>query len=158
MSHLATQHGYSAGEFQALQLIVLAVSWIKHLPPACWSTFWKAIFKQQLMCRFGIPYFFIFLYFDICKYICLDTSYNSLASSLLLKYHLFFKYSCTNILHRRSPCTFYYILNFSSGAISVTIHQWLNLNWLSDDETTYYALSIIRMIRYGQIICYQMLR
>ena len=26
------------------------VSWINHLPPSCWSTFWKSIFKQQLGC------------------------------------------------------------------------------------------------------------
>ena len=26
--------------------------WINHLPPACWSTFWKSIFKEQLDCRF----------------------------------------------------------------------------------------------------------
>ena len=50
MSHLATQLGYSAGEFQALSLRRL-VSWINHLPPACWSTFWKSKFKQQLGCR-----------------------------------------------------------------------------------------------------------
>ena len=50
----------------------------------------------------------IFLYFDICNYICLDTSYHCLALSLLLKYSLFFfKYSCTNIFHRHSLCTFY---------------------------------------------------
>ena len=30
------------------------VSWINHLPPACWSTFWKSTFKQQLCCRFDI--------------------------------------------------------------------------------------------------------
>ena len=24
------------------------------LPPACWSTFWKSIFKHQLGCRFEI--------------------------------------------------------------------------------------------------------
>ena len=30
------------------------VSWINHLPPACWSTFWKSIFKHQLGCRFDI--------------------------------------------------------------------------------------------------------
>ena len=36
MSHLATQHGYSTGEFQALQRLV---SWINHLPPTCWSIF-----------------------------------------------------------------------------------------------------------------------
>ena len=30
------------------------VSWINHLPAACWSTFWKSIFKHQLGCRFDI--------------------------------------------------------------------------------------------------------
>ena len=30
------------------------VSWINHLPPACWSTFWKSIFKHQLGCRLFI--------------------------------------------------------------------------------------------------------
>ena len=32
-----------------------------------------------------------FLYFDICNYKCLDTSYHFLALSLLLKYSLFFQ-------------------------------------------------------------------
>ena len=48
-----------------------------------------------------------FSYFDICNYICLDTSYHFLALSLLLKYSFFFKYSCTNIFYRRSLYTFY---------------------------------------------------
>ena len=49
MSHLTTQLGYSAWEFQALQLIVLATFGvvIDRVPPACWSTFWKSIFKHQ---------------------------------------------------------------------------------------------------------------
>ena len=84
------------------------VSWINHLPPVCWSTFWKSIFKQQLGCSFdimdSISSFFCILIYAI---ICLDTSYIFSASSLLLKYSYFFKYSCTNILHRRNPCTFY---------------------------------------------------
>ena len=72
------------------------VSWINHLPPACWSTLWKSIFKHQLGCRFDILdsiSFFIssFLYFEICNYICLDPSYYILALSLLLKYSLFFQ-------------------------------------------------------------------
>ena len=52
------------------------VSWIKHLPPACWSTFWKSNLKQQLGCRFDIMdnYSYFFVCFDICNYICLDTS------------------------------------------------------------------------------------
>ena len=77
---------------------------INHLPPACWSTFWKSNFKQQLGCRFDImDSISFFLYFDICNYICLDTSYHFLALSFLY----FFKNSCTNIFHRRSLCTFY---------------------------------------------------
>ena len=28
--------------------------WLNHLPPACWSTFWKSNFKQQFGCRFDI--------------------------------------------------------------------------------------------------------
>ena len=39
----------------------------------------------------GLTYWIVyrFLYFDICNYICLDTSYHFLALSLLLKYYLF---------------------------------------------------------------------
>ena len=39
------------------------------LPPACWFTFWKSTFKQQLDCRFGImdsiSYFFCILTYAI---------------------------------------------------------------------------------------------
>ena len=44
------------------------------MPPACWSTFCKSNFKQQLGCRFDIMDNDCFLCFDICNYICLDTS------------------------------------------------------------------------------------
>ena len=45
------------------------VSWINHLPPACWSTFWKSIFKQQLGCRVDImDSISYFLYFDMQLY------------------------------------------------------------------------------------------
>ena len=49
------------------------VSRINHLPLACWSTFWKSNFKQQLGCRFDIidNESFFFLTYAI---ICLDTS------------------------------------------------------------------------------------
>ena len=60
----------------------------------------------------GLTYWIVylhFLYFDICNYIFLDTSYHFLALSLLLKYSLFFKYPCTNIFHRRNLCIFYNI-------------------------------------------------
>ena len=45
------------------------VSWINHLPPACWSTVWKSNFKQQLGCRFDIMdnISSSYLCFDICN-------------------------------------------------------------------------------------------
>ena len=43
-----------------------------------------------------------FLYFDICNYICLDTSYHFLALFYFLNILYFFKYSCTNTFHIRS--------------------------------------------------------
>ena len=73
-------------------------------------------YRHWFRCWFGakqmtniVIVFFIFLYLDICNYICLDTSYHFLALSLLLKYSLFFKYSCTNIFYRRSLYIFYHL-------------------------------------------------
>ena len=70
----------------AHQINVIASDY-NHLPPACWSTFWKSTFKQQLGCRFDImdSISSFFLYFDICNCICLDTSYHFSALSLHLK-------------------------------------------------------------------------
>ena len=51
MSHLATQLGYSAGKFQACNWMSVRrlpmVSWINHLHPAYWSTFWKSILNNS---------------------------------------------------------------------------------------------------------------
>ena len=112
MSHLATQLGYSAGEFQALNWLSLRclVSWINHLPPACWSTFWKSNFKQQLGCRFDLmdneSYFLCVLTYAIIYVVI----HQIIFRFYLLKYSLFFKYSCTNIFHRGSLYTFYRII------------------------------------------------
>ena len=80
MSHLATQLGYSAGDFQALQLIVPAAFGVVYQPLAsCMLVHLLEIdFKPQFGCRFDImdsisP---LFLYFDICNYICQTTSYH----------------------------------------------------------------------------------
>ena len=43
---------------------------------------------------YWIVYLHFFLYFDICNYICLDTSYHVLALSLLFKYSLSMSVSC----------------------------------------------------------------
>ena len=55
MSHLTTRI-FCRGSFRLCNWLSLRrlVSWINHLPPACWSTFWKLIFKLQLGCRFDI--------------------------------------------------------------------------------------------------------
>ena len=94
MSHLATQFGYSAGGFRLCNWVSLQrlVSWINHLPLACWSTFWKSILSTSwaVGLTYWIVYLIYFLYFDICNYISLDTSYIFLAWSLLLKFSLFF--------------------------------------------------------------------
>ena len=53
----------------------------------------------------SISYFFF--YFDICNFICLDTSHHFWLNLYFLNILYFFKYSCTNIFHRRSLCTIY---------------------------------------------------
>ena len=91
MSHLATQLGYSVGEFQALQLIAVATFGVVDVPPACLSPFWKSIFKQQLGCRFDIMDS-ISLFFCILTYAIIYALIHHIifwALSLLLKYSLF---------------------------------------------------------------------
>ena len=111
VSHLATQLGYSAGEFQALQLSVLATFGVvvNHLLPACWSTFWKSIFKQQLGNRFDIMGS-ISSFFCILTYAIIYVSIHHIVFWLypyFLNIIYFLKYSCSNIFHRRSLWTFY---------------------------------------------------
>ena len=80
-----------------------------HLPPACWSTFWKSNFKQQLGCRFDImdnkSYFFVFWHMQLY----VSWYIKSFFGFTFLNILYFFKYSCTNIFHRRSLYTFYSI-------------------------------------------------
>ena len=66
MLHLATQ--LAACNWLSLRRLV---SWINHLPPACWSTFWKSTFKQQLGCRFDIMnsmFYFFFVFWQMQLY------------------------------------------------------------------------------------------
>ena len=60
----------------------------------------------------GLTYWIVHLHcFCILTYaiICLDTSYHFWLHLYFLNILYFFKYSCTNIFHRRSLCTFYSI-------------------------------------------------
>ena len=76
------------------------VSWINHLPPACWSTFRKSNSKQQLGCRFDImdseSYFVCVCVF---WHLQLYMSWYIIAffGFTFLNILYFFKYSCTNI-------------------------------------------------------------
>ena len=83
------------------------MSWINHLPPACWSTFWKSNFKQQLGCRFEITdnesFFCMFWHMQLY----MSWYIRSFFGFTFLNILYFFKYSCTNIFHRRSLYTFY---------------------------------------------------
>ena len=69
-------------------------------------------FKHQLSCRFDKPDSISSFFFYICNYICLDTSYNFWLYLYFLNILYIFKYSCTNIFHRRSLCAFLWI-NFN---------------------------------------------
>ena len=70
------------------------VSWINHLSPACWSTFWKSTFKQQLGCRFDRMdcksfFYFYLVFWHMQSYMsCYIICFSALA--LLLKSVLYF--------------------------------------------------------------------
>ena len=86
------------------------LNWDYHLPPACWSTFWKSIFKHQLGCRFDILDS-ISSFFCILTYAIIYVLIHHIIFWLYLYFLnilFFFKYSCTNIFLRRSLCTFYW--------------------------------------------------
>ena len=88
------------------------MSWINHLTPACWSTFWKSNFKQQLGCRFDIMD--NMSYFVVLWQVQLFMSWyiRSFFGFTFLNILYFFKYSCTNIFHRRSLYTVYNVMKW----------------------------------------------
>ena len=110
------------------------MSWINHLPPACWSAFWKSNFKQQLGCRFDImdneSYFFVFWHMQLYMSWYIRSFFgftflNILSSTLVL-----------TSSYRRSLYTFYW--NTSLQCRHIEIHgnnkHNLNLNWNFTDS------------------------
>ena len=77
--------------------------------------------------------YLIFLYLDICNYISLDTSYHVWLYLSFLNIIYFFKYSCTNIFHRRSLYTFYHMW-IQAG---VTVRK--RLRWVMTSVTLTFA-------------------
>ena len=108
------------------------VSWINHLPPACWSSFWKSTFKQQLGCRFDImdsvSSFFCILTYAII-YVLIHHIIFRLYLYFLNVVLYFFRYSSTNIFHRRSLYTFYYmhIMQYVWGMVTSRVLASANL-------------------------------
>ena len=73
----------------------------------------------------GLTYWIVylhFLYFDICNYIGLDTSCHFWLYLYFLNIVYFSEYSCNNIFHRRSLCTFYWYLSWSTSVLQWPCH------------------------------------
>ena len=83
------------------------VSWINHLPPACWSTFRKSNSKQQLGCRFDImdyeSYFFVFWHMQLY----MSWYIISFLGFTLLNILIFSSTLVLTFSYRRSLYTFY---------------------------------------------------
>ena len=77
-----------------------------------WSTFWKSIFKQQLGCRFDKVESFIFFTYVIIYVLIYHIIFWLYRYFLNIFY--FSKYSCTNIFHRRSLCTFHDVIKWNN--------------------------------------------
>ena len=85
------------------------VSWINHLPPACWSTFRKSNSKQQLGCRFDImdyeSYFFVFWHMQLYMSWYIISFFGFTFLNILI-------FSSTLVLtssYRRNLYTFYHV-------------------------------------------------
>ena len=113
MSHLLLNLDILQGSFRLCNWLSLRrlVSWINHLPPACWSTFWKSILNTSW--AVGLTYWIAYLHiFFVFWHMQLYVLIHHIIFWLYLHFLnilYFFKYSCTNIFHRRSFCTFYCI-------------------------------------------------
>ena len=98
--------------------VVAMLSANRSLSPACWSTFWKSSFKHQLGCRSDILDS-ISSFFCILTYAIKNVLIHHIIFWLylyLLNILYFVKYSCTNIFHRRSRCTFYWRAKFTTSS------------------------------------------
>ena len=105
--------------------------WINHLLPACWPTFWKSTFKQQLGCRFDIMDHISSLFW-ILTYAIVYVLIHHIIFRLYL-YFLnivlnFFKYSWTNSFHRLGFYNFYQTASHRFSYITGTIyHNYIDI-------------------------------
>ena len=91
------------------------------------------------------------IYFDICNYICLDTSYHFWLYLYFLNIVLyFFKYDCTNIFHRRSLCTFYIAWAIDIESICTKIPK--RINWYSQHIVSFHCNDITLTVSIGNVL------
>ena len=91
------------------------------------------------------------IYFDICNYICLDTSYHFRLYLYFLNIVLyFFKYDCINIFHRRSLCTFYIVWAIDIESICTKIPK--RINWYSQHIVSFHCNDITLTVSIGNVL------
>ena len=104
----------------------------------------------------NISYFFYFhyYYFDICNYICLDTSYHFWLYLYFLNVLYFFKYSCTNIFHSLRSLIIKMFVNSKSVAIMVNSNSkrafWSN----GSNYAGYRAYTIDKLLEALELILF----
>ena len=90
-------------------------------------------------------YTFTFTLIYIFTYICLDTSYHFWLYLYFLNILYFFKYSCTNIFHRRSLCTFYkYCEKYSHDLFVVMLKVpliYCAWTWVTEEAKVVYLIT-----------------
>ena len=88
------------------------MSWINHWPPACWSIFWKSIFKHQLGCRFD-KLDSISLFFCILTYAIIYVLIHHIIFGFVFISEIFFIFSSTPVL--TSSIDVVFVLSIGQG-------------------------------------------
>ena len=111
-------------------------------------------FEQQLGCRFDTMDS-ISSFFCILTYAIIYVLIHHIIVWLYL-YFLFFKYSCTNIFHRRSLCTFYsdmFVILYCDFARCLLIFSVLpdmiemRIDYMCADLVPYFRVKLLILLR-----------
>ena len=125
------------------------MSWVNHLPPVCWSTFWKSIFKQQLGCRFDIM---DSISSRILTYAIIYVLIHHIIFWLYLYFLNIFFFSSTHVLSSSIDVVLVLSIGINLGALVVSyIYVWMVyilslINWIS-----FYML--MRRLLHGSPLC-----
>ena len=89
------------------------VPWINHLPPVCWSTFWKSSLKWWCVCKFGTMennFFYCFSFITCCIYLYILLPHNMIILYFCLPY--FYVSNSALCLHSTLVLSFYIDVDF----------------------------------------------